>query len=120
MIRHKELSPSPELLETYLRQWKGRDPESWWGLYARRFAEEMQVEGMLEALRVLYRKAREGKTVVLACFCKDQLHCHRRLVVDFLKGHNVNVHEYQPVPQAQAALAFGGAPMGEGDGSPSH
>jgi uncharacterized protein YeaO (DUF488 family) len=101
--RHPELAPSPALFATYLREWKDRDPATWWPRYQRVFLEELSSPPQVAALRTLYKLALRGKTIALLCWCRDPAFCHRSLVSDFLFRHGVEVREHLP-PQLQISF----------------
>jgi uncharacterized protein YeaO (DUF488 family) len=107
MTRHRELAPSTELFHRYLNQWKGQPPEEWWSLYTSAFSKELLTEEKLEALRVLYRKVKNGAVIGLVCYCSDGNCCHRRLVAKFLEEHGIEAEEVAvpPSPQLHFDLA---------------
>jgi len=91
----KNLSPSPELFNIYINEWKNKAPDYWWPLYEAKFNEELKTEEKLVALRKLWNLVKMGKVITIACFCKDSTYCHRTLVGNFLKKKNITVLEYQ-------------------------
>lgn len=101
----RDLSPSPELFQTYLNEWKNKEPyEVWWPKYEKRFLTELMWESRLQALREVYKKLIVGKSVVLVCFCKDHRYCHRRLVGEFFKKYGVEPKELNPISVEQINL----------------
>lgn len=103
-IRVKELSPSDELFQTYIRSWRGKPSEKWWSYYEEQFIREMETEEKLIGLRAVYKRLLLGHNVVLICFCDDHRICHRRLVGDFFKQFGVNAVELNPVNTEQLSL----------------
>lgn len=55
-----------------------------WDEYARRYLEEIQNDEAQQALQELTAVAAEG-TVTLMCICRDEAHCHRRLLKDLIE-----------------------------------
>lgn len=79
-----QLAPSEELFRDYLRwrgqgQWPGRWPE-----YRERFLAEMQAPEPRRYLARIRQRLAEGKTIALACFCRDERFCHRSLVAELV------------------------------------
>ena len=107
------LSPSENLFNRYLNEWKQVPPEEWWPEYEKDFLQEMEGEEKLNCLRTLFKVLQSGKNVVLLCLCKDARYCHRRLVGDFFKQHKIEVVELNPVksettkPQQQTIFEMG-------------
>jgi len=94
----RDLSPSPELFQTYLTQWKDKvSPDIWWSDYENRFTHELQLESRIKALRDVYKRLIQGRNVILLCFCKDHRYCHRRLVGNFFNEFGAEAHELNPV-----------------------
>jgi len=101
----RDLSPSPDLFQTYLQEWKDKlDYREWWPLYERRFLKELEWETRVRALREVYKRLIYGKNVVLICFCKDHRYCHRRLVGEFYAQYGVISTELNPVEIEQVKL----------------
>ncbi len=101
----RDLSPSPELFQTYLKEWKDREPYNvWWPKYEQRFLNELKLESRIKALREVYKKLVLGQDVVLVCFCKDHRYCHRRLVGEFFKDFGVEAKELNPIEVEQITL----------------
>lgn len=100
----RELSPSAELFHTYFTQWKDEPTYDWWVNYEQRFNVELKSEEKIKALREVYKKLRQGKNIVLLCFCKDHRYCHRRLVGDFFAPFGVNAEELNPVQVEQVTF----------------
>ena len=81
-----QLAPSEELFRDYLRwrergKWPARWPE-----YRERFLEEMRETVPRRYLERIRQRLAEGKSVALACFCRDERYCHRRLVAELVMG----------------------------------
>lgn len=77
-----QLAPSPALFMDYVR-WRERG--EWparWDEYRERFLAEMRAPEPQRYLNRLRQRLAEGKTVALACFCRDERYCHRRLVLE--------------------------------------
>lgn len=104
----KNLSPSQELFQTFVHEWKGKPFQQWWPKYEERFSSELESSEKLRGLRDVYKNLLVGNNVVLVCFCKDHRYCHRRLVGEFFKPYNVNVVELNPITQEQLSLFEGG------------
>jgi uncharacterized protein YeaO (DUF488 family) len=101
----RDLSPSPDLFQTYLQQWKDCEAnEVWWPKYEQRFLVELKGESRVKALREVYKKLVMGHNVVLICFCKDHRYCHRKLVGDFFTQFGVEATELNPVKVEQTTL----------------
>ncbi|MEK4106989.1 DUF488 family protein [Paenibacillus sp. FSL R10-2791] len=101
----RDLSPSPDLFQTYLQEWKDKlDYEEWWPLYEKRFLKELEWESRVKALREVYKRLIVGRNVVLICFCKDHRYCHRKLVGDFFTKYGVEATELNPVEVEQVKL----------------
>lgn len=103
-IRVKELSPSDQLFQSYVRTWRHKPSNEWWPLYEDRFMREMKTEEKLYGLRAIYKRLLMGKNVVLICFCDDHRICHRRLVGEFFKSYGVEAVELNPVKTEQLSL----------------
>jgi uncharacterized protein YeaO (DUF488 family) len=83
------LCPSDELLRAI------KSGEIDWDEYEVYFKEEMQKDPMLTALRQLYKRLKSGEDIILVCYEKDYMQCHRRLIGEFLKQFGVEYHELQ-------------------------
>lgn len=103
-IRVKELSPSDELFQTYLRAWRKKTTDEWWPLYEKRFSKELESEEKLKGLRAVYKKLLQGNNVVLICFCDDHRICHRRLLGEFFQPYGVEAYELNPIKSEQITL----------------
>lgn len=100
----KELSPSPSLFQTFVRNWKDKPTNEWWNSYEKRFLKELETNEKLQSLRELYKRLFIGKNVVLICFCKDHRYCHRKLVGDFFQPYGIEAVELNPITQEQLTL----------------
>lgn len=103
-MRVKELSPSDDLFQTYIRSWRNKPSEQWWSLYEERFLKEMKSEEKIHGLRKVYKRLLMGRNIVLICFCDDHRICHRRLVGDFFHSYEVEAVELNPVKSEQISL----------------
>lgn len=77
-----ELAPSQELFREYL-VWrrKGLWPKMW-PEYEEKFRKEMEVKrALLEKLA----QVSKTKNIILGCFCKTEIYCHRRLVAEEIR-----------------------------------
>lgn len=100
----RDLSPSKDLFNTYLKQWKNKPGPEWWEKYEERFHIEMKSNIKLEALRDVYKRLLIGNNVVLVCFCEDHRYCHRRLVGEFFGQYGIQFEELNPVTIEQVTL----------------
>lgn len=74
------LAPTKEILDDYMKRGTG------WGTYQERFLElmhERQVEKRVDPALV--------ENAVLMCSEEQPLHCHRRLVAEYLQAHWIDV-----------------------------
>ena len=95
----RELSPSLELYNLFINQWKNLPPRDWWDQYEQRFLKELNSPEKLLFLRKIYCKLLKNTNIILICFCQDHIHCHRRLVGDFFRTYDVEVEELNPKMQ---------------------
>jgi|GEM_PF-408192 len=102
----RSLSPSPDLFNTFLTEWKHLPPQVWWPEYEKRFLEELQSQEKFNYLRLIYRKLLHGVNIVLICFCKDYNFCHRRLVGEFFRQYEVQVEELDPITSEQLVFLW--------------
>jgi uncharacterized protein YeaO (DUF488 family) len=100
----RELSPSLELFNTFITEWKDKPPQTWWPYYEKKFLQELKGSEKLNSLRLLYKELSKGKNIVLVCFCADHRYCHRRLVGEFMKIYGVEVEELNPINYEQIAM----------------
>jgi uncharacterized protein YeaO (DUF488 family) len=103
-IRVKELSPSDQLFQSYIRTWRRKPSGEWWPLYEDQFMREMKTEEKLHGLRAVYKRLLLGRNVVLICFCDDHRICHRRLVGEFFKPYGVEAIELNPINSEQISF----------------
>lgn len=71
-----ELAPTAEILDAYKKQKKGD-----WELYERRFLDLMRSRQIENTAREIFADG------CLLCSEEKPLHCHRRLVAEYLKEH---------------------------------
>lgn len=106
LVHTPHLSPSPMLFGDYHKRWKNHRFTSeeqellnatpnatWWDVYTPRFLSEMNTrDDMKRALARVEHLLNQGTNVLFICFCKEELHCHRRLLGDYFeeKGYQVN------------------------------
>ncbi|WP_419883966.1 DUF488 family protein [Peribacillus sp. B-H-3] len=100
----KHLSPSKELFQTFVKEWKGKPYDQWWDKYEKRFLEELKTEEKLKGLREVYKRLLIGENVVLVCFCNDHRFCHRKLVGEFFKPFGVVAEELNPITTEQLSI----------------
>lgn len=81
------LCPSEDLLKAI------KTGEIDWDEYEIYFKEEMKKEPMISGLRDLYRRLKNGEDIILVCYEKDYMFCHRRLIGEFLKGYGAEYNE---------------------------
>lgn len=86
----KRLAPSTALLDAYLGKkrsktgvTKGLAPITW-REFRTRFRRELREPQAAAALEELRQRAAGGETVTLLCYCEDESHCHRTLVLELL------------------------------------
>lgn len=92
-VRVFDFAPSTGLFNRYRQEWKNQPAEKWWPFYKQQFEEELRSQDKLGVAEVLRSLVGSGKTVVLACFCKDGTRCHRSLVGRFLTELGFSVEE---------------------------
>lgn len=100
----RNLSPSPELYNTYLNEWKHLTPKVWWHKYEERFLNELKTDDKLNCLREIYKKLFAGINIVLVCFCRDHNYCHRKLVGEFFIPYGIIAQELNPIQTEQLSL----------------
>lgn len=100
----RNLSPSPELFNTFNTKWRHLPPQVWWHEYERQFLEELNFKDKLNCLRGIYKKLLAGMNIVLVCFCKDHNYCHRKLVGEFFKPYGIIAEELNPIQSEQLSL----------------
>lgn len=81
------LCPSSDLL----RAIKTGDID--WEDFEYYFKEEMKKDPMLTALRQLYKRLKSGEDIILVCYEKDYMFCHRRLIGEFLAQFGIEYKE---------------------------
>ncbi len=79
-----EMGPLPDPLCSY------RKGKIGWKAFAREYLQGLQRPEAREALRQVKNLAEEGDVTVLCC-CRDEDHCHRRLLIDYLSDTRWNV-----------------------------
>lgn len=87
------LSPSRDLFFEYRRlEREGRwDADAFRNVYVPRFLREMRSPEARDALNQLYAADRSGRSIALACFCRDERLCHRSVVAGLLQGAGADV-----------------------------
>jgi len=86
-----QMAPSEKLFRQYLNWrkqdlWPGKWPE-----YESAFLREM--EGMKKYLDRIEGQLRAGRSVALACFCKDVRYCHRSLLGRYFTERSFQVDQ---------------------------
>lgn len=83
-----ELSPSPALFRTYLTMQKQGtwNDNAFHQIYVPTFLNEMLQEPAKNKLNLLWKKAREGKNIAIACFCPEARCCHRSIIAGLERG----------------------------------
>lgn len=90
----KELSPSPELFQKYLRlkdagRWNAGTFRS---IYVPEFIKGIKASTEAKiALNTLWKLDRAGKKIAIGCSCYDEGMCHRSIVAGLLQGVGCNV-----------------------------
>lgn len=79
-VRCYEFAPSANLLMHYKRGIS-------WDNYCRRFKEEVLGHVNVREVFSSLAKITKGRDIVLCCFESDPLHCHRRLICDYVLEH---------------------------------
>ena len=64
----RELSPSLELFNTFITEWKDKPPQTWWPYYEKKFLQELKGSEKLNSLRLLYKELSKGKILFLYVF----------------------------------------------------
>ena len=88
-----ELSLSWGLFKTYLNL---RDAGKWnldsfKSIYVPTFLNEMQIPAVRRKLEELIELDRNGKRICLACFCPNEMTCHRSIVAGILQYKGIHV-----------------------------
>ncbi len=78
-----DLAPSVKLLSAL------RKSEIHWDEYARRYREEMKSPRAQDLIRRL-RKFGDWLDVVLVCYCADEKHCHRSILLELLEAQDAH------------------------------
>lgn len=89
-----ELSPSWNLFKRYfgLRNAGRWNAESFQNVYVPVFLQEMQNTAARNKIAELIDLDRQGKRICLACFCPDEILCHRSIVAGILQYAGVTIH----------------------------
>jgi len=75
------LAPSRKLMA-----WaKPRDFEECWPEFARRYEREMLTQTDSRQALILIAKLAERTSVSVGCYCGDERHCHRSVLLDLIK-----------------------------------
>lgn len=83
----KELAPSKKLLLTYKQN-------NDWDYYTKQFTYEMENRiDMKNKINSLLKYLQSGKDVILICFKKDYLHCHRYLLAQYFVNKEIKWKE---------------------------
>ena len=89
-----DLSPSRELFNLY-RKWVA---EGYWNedtfntCYVPTFLRQLKHDKRAkDKLNELYLKDKQGKKILLLCYCKDEHICHRSIIAGVLMGVGCNV-----------------------------
>ena len=94
IIQVPELSPSTELF-AYFRQSKNNgtwNKYTFDNYYKPKFIDQINNDPRaLEKLNEIINLDKEGKSIALVCFCKDEDICHRSIIADMLKDNGVEV-----------------------------
>lgn len=88
-----ELSPSWGLFSTYrkLVSENNWNEQSFKNIYLPQFLKEMHSKEATQKLNELYQLDKQGKSIALICFCKEEQLCHRSIVAGLLQGVKANV-----------------------------
>lgn len=88
------LSPSTDLFHKYLNKKNVGE----WGekafreMYVPQFISEMKESAKaMSKLAELFDADKNGKKILLLCFCSDESLCHRSIIAGFLQGAGCNV-----------------------------
>lgn len=89
-----ELSPSWGLFKKYLalRDSGKWNMDSFRKIYVPVFLEEMQNAVARKKLEEIIALDRQGKHICLACFCPDEMTCHRSIVAGILQNKGIRVY----------------------------
>lgn len=87
-------SPSVDLFHKYLAKKNAKE----WGekafreMYVPQFISEMRESAeAMSKLAELFDADKNGKKILLLCFCGDESLCHRSIIAGFLQGAGCNV-----------------------------
>lgn len=84
----KELAPSQELLLQYKK-------DNNWDNYTNKFIYEMNNRmDMKKKINSLLGFLQKGNDVILICFEKEYIHCHRYLLAQYFVKHGIRWKEY--------------------------
>jgi uncharacterized protein YeaO (DUF488 family) len=77
------LGPSKELWKAYVKF-----KQITWEEYEQRFREEMtKSEKAQRSIKELANRSKNGDTITLLCYCKDEKKCHRYIVKELIKSY---------------------------------
>lgn len=83
-----QLSPLWDLFVDY-RDWAKKgiwNEECFMKRYVPRFLKQMHSAEAKYWLNLLYKKSKEGKNILLVCFCPNEKLCHRSIILGLLQG----------------------------------
>lgn len=89
-----ELSPSWDLFKKYLAL---RDAGKWnktafQNIYVPVFLKEIQSAAARRKLKELIDLDKQGKRICAACFCPDEMTCHRSIIAGILQHSGIQVY----------------------------
>lgn len=86
-----QLAPSAKINAKYMEWvWKKEWPRKWKSfrdMYQKELnypIKRMFVEGIVKRIK-------EGKTVAIACDCRDEKHCHKQIIAEWVAKHGIEV-----------------------------
>lgn len=108
LVHTPHLSPSLTLFGNYHKRWKKNHftveelellktipHATWWDVYRPQFLSEMATRhDMKRALARVEQLLNQGTNVLFICFCKEETHCHRRLLGDYFEEKGYDVKRY--------------------------
>lgn len=87
------LAPSTALLKKYLDLKKAENwnAQTFHDIYLPQFLSEMRTDEARNALNELYKRSKNGETIVIACFCPTESLCHRSILAGMMQGAGASV-----------------------------